>query len=301
MLYTALAKRAELVVYPKFSGPEFWDRVRSFGITGSTIVGPDLLPQAPARADDDDNPLRLVLTGRHSPEWRQRFGVERTFTFYNMSEISRPLQLQPAPAKMLSVGLPRPGVAVRIVDGHDIEVPVGEVGELIVRTDRPWEMNLGYVGNPAATSEAWRNGWFHTGDAFRVDPESGEYLFVDRMKDCVRRRGENISSYEVEAEIQQHLAVRECAVVAVPGEFRGDEEVKAVVVLEPGHELDPADLVKFLQPSLPAFMVPRCFEFVDELPRTETAKVRKVGLRANGVNNRMWDGVADRANRVEHV
>ena len=289
MVYTAVARGATLIVYPKFSGSAYWDRVRTHGVTVSTVVGAELILQAAPRDEDSDNPLRLVLTGRHSPDWSRRFGVERAFGFYNMSEISSPLQLPPKPANPLSVGVPRQGVELRIVDHNDLEVPEGEIGELIVRTDRPWEMNIGYVNNPDATVAAWRNGWFHTGDAFRFDVESGEYLFIDRMKDCVRRRGENISSYEVESEIMSHPKIVDCAVVGVPGDLSGDEEVMAVLVLAPSTELEPNDLVQYLEPRLPVFMLPRYINIVDDLPRTETAKVRKAELRAEGVTQDTWD------------
>ena len=124
-----------------------------------------------------------------------------------MTEMSSPLRVgERNPAPLGTCGRPRPGVEVRMVDENDCEVAPGTVGELIVRTDRPWAMNHGYYENPEATARAWRNGWFHTGDAFRSD-EDGNFFFVDRMKDAIRRRGENISSFEVETEICAHPAV----------------------------------------------------------------------------------------------
>ena len=122
-----------------------------------------------------------------------------------MTEVSTPIRSGKNPAPLGTCGRPRPGVEARVVDENDCEVAPGEVGELIVRTDRPWAMNHGYYKNPEATARAWRNGWFHTGDAFRVG-EDGQYFFVDRMKDAIRRRGENISSFEVETEICAHPA-----------------------------------------------------------------------------------------------
>jgi crotonobetaine/carnitine-CoA ligase len=168
-----------------------------------------------------------------------------------------------------------------------MDVPVGAVGELIVRADEPWTMNHGYHGNAEATARAWRNGWFHTGDAFRQD-EAGNFFFVDRMKDAIRRRGENISSFEVEAEIGAHPKVRESAVVAVPSEF-GEDEVLAIIAPVPGETVDPAELIAFLAPRLPHFMVPRYVRILADLPKTPTQKVEKHILRSDGLTKDTWD------------
>jgi crotonobetaine/carnitine-CoA ligase len=163
-------------------------------------------------------------------------------------------------------------------------------GELILRTDMPWAMNGGYHRNPEATAAAWRNGWFHTGDAFRRDAE-GTFYFVDRLKDAIRRRGENISSFEVEREIIAHPNVREVAVVATQSEF-AEDEVLAVVAPMPGCSVDAAELAEFLRPRLPHFMVPRYIRFLDELPKTPTQKVQKHLLRADGRTPDTWDSAA---------
>jgi crotonobetaine/carnitine-CoA ligase len=191
-------------------------------------------------------------------------------------------------------------VDVRLVDDNDCEVPDGTVGEMILRTDRPWGMNHGYHKNPEATARAWRNGWFHTGDAFRRDA-SGNYFFVDRMKDAIRRRGENISSFEVEVEVVAFPAVREAAVIAVPSEL-GEDEVMAVVAPAPGHEIDPAALLAFLRDRLAYFMIPRYLRVLPELPKTPTAKVLKAELRAQGITPDTWDreqaGISIRRDRI---
>jgi crotonobetaine/carnitine-CoA ligase len=177
---------------------------------------------------------------------------------------------------------------VRIVDEHDQPVGVDEVGELIVRTDEPWVLNSGYYGMPEATATAWRNGWFHTGDGFRVDAD-GNYYFVDRMKDAIRRRGENISSFEVEALVVQHPDVAECAAIGVPSEF-SEDEVKVCVVLHAEVTLSAADLVTWLEPRMPKFMIPRYVEFVDGLPKTEaTMRTQKAKLRDHAINANTWD------------
>jgi crotonobetaine/carnitine-CoA ligase len=224
-------------------------------------------------------------------KWQERFGVEHIFSFYNMSEISSPLQTGSNPRNLKSVGTVRPGAQVRIVDENDLELPPGAVGELIVRIDAPWEMSLGYLGNPGATAEAWRNGWFHTGDAF-VRDANGHYYFVDRMKDCIRRRGENISSFDVEREILLHPDVLECAVVAIVVEAGDDPEVRALVVPKPGAAVDPADLARRLEERLPKFMRPRFIEVVGALPRNPTGKILKRDLRQQPLGVAAWDRLA---------
>ena len=166
-------------------------------------------------------------------------------------------------------------------------VPIGEIGEMLVRTDRPWAMNSGYNANPEATAEAWRNGWFHTGDAFRRD-EDGYFYFVDRVKDAIRRRGENISSFEVEAEVCRHPAVREAAAIAVPSEY-SEDEVMVVVAPVPGKSIDPHNLAEFLIETMPYFMVPRYVRILEELPKTPSAKVMKAELRSEGITDDTWD------------
>ncbi len=216
----------------------------------------------------------------------QRFGVD-VYTIFNMTEVSSPIVSGPNPAVRGTCGKVRPGVEVRLVDAHDCEVGLGEVGEMLVRTDRPWAMNSGYYKNPRATAQAWRNGWFHTGDAFRQDAD-GYFYFVDRMKDAIRRRGENISSFEVEADVVQHPAVREVAAIGVPSDL-GEEDVMVVVAPVDGAQIDPAELIEFLRPRMAHFMVPRYLRVVNELPKTPTAKVQKHRLREQGITADTWD------------
>jgi crotonobetaine/carnitine-CoA ligase len=189
--------------------------------------------------------------------------------------------------KYSSCGRVRPGYQVRIVDEHDEEVPPGTVGELIVRADEPWVMNVGYLNMPEATADAWRHGWFHTGDALMCD-DDGDFYFVDRLKDAIRRRGENISSAEVEIEVSAFPAVAECAAVAVPSEW-SEDEVKVFVIAKPDTNLDPVELIEFLRPRMAHYMIPRFVEIVDELPRTNTFKVMKHELRDRGNSDATWD------------
>ncbi|GAA3523139.1 ATP-dependent acyl-CoA ligase [Aeromicrobium panaciterrae] len=298
---TMALTEGELIVRPTFSLSEFWLDVRRFGIRSTVLVGAmaDFLLAAEPAADDADTTLTNVLMAPVTPrvdEFNARFGT-RAWTAYNMTEISVPFATEdwgiddPASCGVLRTDFPH--YEARLVDEWDNEVETGEVGELIVRTGVPWTLNAGYLHQPEATARAWRNGWFHTGDAFRRDAE-GRYYFVDRMKDTIRRRGENISSFEVEAEVLQHPQVAECAAVAVSADELEDE-IKVVVVESAPGALDPAELVSFLSSRVPRYMVPRYVEIVAELPRTQTLRVQKAELRARQPGGVLWDRqVSDR-------
>jgi crotonobetaine/carnitine-CoA ligase len=205
-----------------------------------------------------------------------------------MTEVSSPITSQGWDlANERTCGRPRPGYDCRIVDEHDEEVPVGEVGELVVRASEPWALMAGYWNAPEKTVEAWRNLFFHTGDALTCD-EGGNFYYIDRIKDVIRRRGENISSVELEAEILEHPAVYEAAAFGVPSEF-GEDEVMVSLVPHPGVDIVPGDIALFLEKRIPAYMVPRYVDIVTDLPRTPTEKVRKLVLRERGVGPSTWD------------
>jgi crotonobetaine/carnitine-CoA ligase len=250
--------------------------------------------QAPPKLDDSDNSLESILMGpllANFDEFAERFGV-RIATGYAMTEIGGPLASQgwdlPNAFSCGTIRTGYPDYELRVVDEHDEPVGLGEIGELIIRTGEPWNLNSGYFNMPEKTAEAWRNGWFHTGDGFKVD-EEGNYYFVDRLKDAIRRRGENISSFEVEAYVMRHPAVAEVAAVAAPSEHMEDE-VKVVVVRRPGEEVTAEELIEFLIPIMPRFMIPRYVEFIAELPKTDTTqRVRKMILREDVLNENTWD------------
>lgn len=184
------------------------------------------------------------------------------------------------------MGRPRSGIEVRLVDEHDREVPVGSPGEVVVRASLPWVLNAGYFRNPEATAQAWRNGWFHTGDIARRDAE-GDLFYLDRSKDVIRRRSENISSVELEAAVRTHPAVQDAAAIGV--DTPEGEEVLVVVTPQPGQQIDPEHLLRFLIPRLPHFMVPRFVRVVDALPKTQTNRVQKAELRRQGLTVDCWD------------
>ena len=290
-IYRMLVKGGSIALVESFNTNSFWDTVRATGTTCLTLLGamvPFLLKLPPGPGDRQHTLKKVVLVplSDDAQAFADRFGVD-VYTTFNMTETSWPLVSERNPAVRGTCGRPREGIEARIVDDNDCEVAPGAIGELILRADTPWTMNHGYHNNPEATAQAWRNGWFHTGDAFRRDAD-GNFFFVDRLKDAIRRRGENISSFEVEAELMAHPAVREAAAVAVPSEH-GEDEVLAVVAPVAGQSVDPAELLSFLLPRMPHFMVPRYVRVLPELPKTPTQKVQKNLLRADGVTSDTWD------------
>ena len=302
--FAMLVRGGSIVLPERFSTDTFWPLVRSTDVTVVFLLGvmATFLLKAPPGPGDRDHKVRkcfIVPLNDGAQEFHERFGVD-VYTIFNMTEISSPIVSEPNPTVRGTCGKVRPGVDVRLVDENDCEVAVGAVGEMIVRTDRPWAMNHGYYKNLEATVRAWRNGWFHTGDAFRRD-EEGNFFFVDRIKDAIRRRGENISSFEVEAEIVRFPAIREAAAIAVPSEL-GEDEVMAVVAPAPGQEVDPAALVEFLRDRLAYFMIPRYVRVLPELPKTPSSKVLKTQLRKDGVTPDTWDrekaGIVIRRDRI---
>jgi carnitine-CoA ligase len=291
-VYAALLRRASMAMIPGFSASRFWDQIRAFectttaGMVGSLTA---FLAKNEPRSDDREHGMTLAIAypiddAIRNVAHRHGFGF---FTGFGMTEVPMPIVSDVNGGEHGESGRPRSGVDCRVVDENDLEVPAGVVGELVVRADLPWVLTPGYFGNDEATAKAWRNGWFHTGDAFRKD-DAGRFYFVDRIKDSIRRRGENISSHEVEREILAHPSVRDVAVVPVRDEG-GDDEVMAVIEVVSGTSIDYAELTQFLIPRMAYFMVPRYVRIVDQLPRTETSKVKKQQLRAEGPTPDTWD------------
>jgi crotonobetaine/carnitine-CoA ligase len=186
-----------------------------------------------------------------------------------------------------AMGRLAPGFQARIVDDQDNPLPPGTAGELVLRADEPFAFATGYFAMADKTVEAWRNLWFHTGDRVVMDRD-GYFTFVDRIKDAIRRRGENISSFEVEQVVAGHGAVAGVAVFPVRSEL-AEDEVMAAVVLKPDQVISPEDLLRYCEPRLPHYALPRYVDFVDTLPTTENGKVRKAELRARGITPATWD------------
>lgn len=288
----ALQSDARMLLRERLSVSSFWEDVRKFGCTVTTAVGGmcNMLYAQPTRPDDADNPMRLIYAVPIPYEIRATFekrfglGMVEGYGATECNIIAWTSLDDPAPQG--SCGRPSPWYEVCIMDELCRPVPDGQSGEIVVRGRTPWLLMDRYFGMAEQTVEVYRQQWFHTGDRGRL--EDGWLYFIDRMKDSIRRRGENISSYEVEQSVLKHPSISEAAAVAVPSDLQEDE-VKLVVVCRDGAALSAEDLFLWCGDALPGFMVPRYIEFRTELPRTPTLKVRKVDLREAGEAAQIWD------------
>jgi crotonobetaine/carnitine-CoA ligase len=240
---------------------------------------------------DADNPLRLIYSVPVPWEFKEsfeaRFGL-RLIEAYGRTESNLNICChlnEETPSGSCGRASERFDVSIR--DENGVEVPRGVAGEIWARAKEPNTMMIGYVGPPELTAQTMHGNWMKSGDRAYMD-DQGYVFFVDRIKDAIRRRGENISSVEVERVLNGHPSIAEVAVVPVKADV-GEDEVKAVVVLKPGFELAPEALLEFAYQSLPYFMVPRFIEFKAELPRTPTMRVKKVDLREEGCTQATWD------------
>lgn len=293
-LFAVVQTEASMAVTEAFKASDFWEMLRRTGSTTTPGLGPtfiSILEKPEPAPSDRDNPLRHFNAQAMTPQARafaERFGCT-TMGSYSMTETSGLCVSGLNEGEDGRVGRPRDGIELRVVDENDVEVPSGTPGEVIVRATLPWTLNAGYHDNPEATAAAWRNGWFHTGDYVRRDAE-GNIFFVDRVKDVIRRRSENISSSEVELEVRAFAAVQDAAAIGVRAD--GDDEVLVVVTAVPGRTIDPKALIDFLVPRMPHFMVPRFVRIVNELPKTHTNRVQKPALREIGLLDSDWDRVS---------
>jgi crotonobetaine/carnitine-CoA ligase len=300
-LYASLIAGIRCVLLEKFSASQWVDQLHATGATITNSLGavlPFVHSQPPSERDRSHRLTRIFAAPvPHDmlDALEARFGVSRYVTTYGMTECCMPFMT------LGDVELPRGACGVlvdqwfeaRLVDPEtDLEVADGELGELILRPRAPWTMNSGYVNMADNTLDAWRNLWFHTGDAMRRDA-AGWFYFVDRFKDALRRRGENISSFEVEEPLRTHPAVAEVAVIGVPAdEMAGEEEVKACVVLNAGQSLAETELIDWCLERMPRFLVPRYIQFVETLPKTPTERVQKAELRKQHASTAGWDRIA---------
>ncbi len=277
----AIINGGRIAIVPRFSASGFWDDVRKYRADvahGIFSMVPILLKQPP-RPDDADQPARRFYFAKVNEEFERRFNC-RIVEVYGATETGVVTLTPPGGERRKdSCGKPNTDTFdVMIANERDEPVALGEVGEILVRPKRPFAMLSAYYNSPEATLEAYRNFWFHTGDNARADAD-GYYYFVDRKKDSIRRRGENISSSEVEATLNRHPAILECAVIAAPSEL-GEDEVQAVVVLREGAKATAEELWAFCDEHMPRFWVPRFIEFRREMPKTPSQKIQKYLLRA---------------------
>ncbi len=288
----ALVAGAIFVPGPRFSASLLWRRLAESQATVTYLLGAMVHILAKREPDPYERAHRVRIAlapatpaALYEP-FRERFGIELV-DGWGSTEANVVLATAVGGAPPGSMGAITPGFDARVVDEDDEEVQPGTPGELVVRSDEPYAFANGYHGLPEQTLESWRNLWLHTGDRVVRDGD-GWFWFVDRLKDSIRRRGENISSYEVEAALATHPDVAAVAVVPVPSQL-GEDEVLACVVPRPGSSLDPAELVRFCEPRLAYFAIPRYVELLDELPLTANGKIEKYRLRERGVTERTWD------------
>jgi len=280
----ALVCGGSVVLSERFSVSRFLAEIRASGATITNFLGAmsEFLWSQPAGPDDRNHALRLVSmspTPRHAAQFEERFGL-RVMSNYGLSDFGTVTAFVPGsapPAKLGSIGKARAVFELKVVDDDDFECPRGVVGELVIRAKEPWRAATGYYKMPEQTLAAHRNQWFHTGDRAYEDAD-GYFWFVDRKKDCIRRRGENISAFEVEQALLTHPQVANAAVfpVATP---ENDEEVGACIVLREGATVDEAGLVAHCAANMAYFMVPRYIQLLPELPTTVNQKVEKFKLK----------------------
>jgi carnitine-CoA ligase len=294
--YAALWADCALAVSPRFSAGSFWDEIRASGATQFNSLGAmtNILLKAPASPRDREHQVRQAMVVPLSVETYRalssRFGVKVT-SLYAMTETFAVTMFTPddPEAKGASAGRPRGLAEVLIVSEDDDPLPAGEVGEICVRPREPGIIMSGYYKMPEATVRDTRNLWLHTGDRGRLD-DDGYLYFVDRKKEAIRRRGENISAYEVEMLIARHPSVLEVAAVPVASEL-SEDEVMVFIVCRSGCEVSEAELVRFANQNMAHFMVPRFVHFIETLPKTASEKIEKYKLKTWAEQNRLtlWD------------
>lgn len=301
----ALVSGASYVLGERFSASRFWSRMADSGATFTYLLGAmvGILDAQPASELDRQHRVRAALSpgtpGRLLESFHKRFGVA-LLDGYGSTETNSVIATRPDDVRPGYIGRLQPGFSMRVVDVLGADVPAGTPGELLLRSDQPHAFASGYYAMPEATVEAWGDLWFHTGDRVVVDPD-GWIRFVDRIKDVIRRRGENISSVEVEDVLAHHDAIEHVAVFAVDSEL-GEEEVMAAIVPRPGHSLDFSAIVDYCRPRLASYAIPRFFVERADLPLTENGKVRKRDLRSLGTDG-AWDREPPRTPRadVSHI
>lgn len=296
-LGATLIAGASATIRERFSAGAWLDDLHQSGATITHTLGAisAFVIAQPASAKDCDHSLRLIVAApnlvEHERLWRERFGVRDVLGGYGMTEVNIPL--------FGKLGEPRPGTCGRPYDRYfevelrdpenDHPVPAGHVGEIMVRPRAAHCFMAGYLNLPEKTVQAWRNLWFHTGDAARLGAD-GYVTFVDRLKDCIRRRGENVSAADVERVLAELPDVAEVAAYGVPSAIPGgEEEIMCSIVLAAGAQPDTQTIAKHASAKMPRFAQPRYIDFVVSLPRTETEKIRKAELRSMGVTSTTID------------
>jgi carnitine-CoA ligase len=292
----ALWAECSIALSARFSASAFWDEICTMGATQFNALGAmgNIIVQIPPGEYEHRHRLRqcmlVPMQKALYDEVSKRFGVKITAVFA-MSENYAVTNFVPddRPDKVGSAGSPRGASWIKIIDDEGTELPAGAVGEILIKPRHPGSMMLGYYKMPEASAQAFREGWFCTGDRGYLDSD-GYMYFVDRKKEAIRRRGENISAYEVEMILSKHPAILEVAAIAVPSEM-SEDEVMVYVVLKPGKTLTEREVVEFGIERMTYFMVPRFVSFIDQLPKTATEKIEKYKLQQDAKARRdsLWD------------
>ncbi len=276
----------------RFSASRFWDDVRRYNASTFNALGamiPILLKQPP-RASDKEHRIHVVFSAA-APKWaweqfEERFGTN-IWECYGAVDGGGFMLLNLGNGPKGSMGVPPPGVDARVFREDGSEAEPHEVGELVFKVDDPEARRVDYYKNEKASAAKIREGWFYTGDLASRD-EEGWFYFADRATDSLRRRGENISSFEIEKIVNQHPSVLESGAYGVPSEL-GEDDVMLAVVRKPGMDVTPEELVAFCEQRMAKFMVPRYIDFRESLPKTETHRVQKAKLKKEGVTASTWD------------
>src|SRR3954454_7697451 len=289
----AMVSGAKCVIHKRFSASRFWSICSEHGVTAFNGQGEMLriLLKQPVSDADRSNSIRVVVGAAAATdlvvEFEERFGLAG-LDAYGMTETGPTIIVPWDRRRPGAAGLPTPWYDVRLVDDADGDVPVGETGEIAVRPRRPFVMMERYWGNDAATLASMGNLWFHTGDNAYQD-EDGFFWFVARGTDSIRRRGENVSAWEVERVLADHDELLEAAVFGVPSEL-GGQEVMVAVVRRPESDVSAEDLLDYCTGKMPHFAVPRYVRFMDRLPRQNAQRVLKPQLKAEGTDAPgVWD------------
>lgn len=288
----ALVCGATFVLGPRFSASRFWERLTESGATVTYLLGAMvsiLATRAESPFDHAHAVTRALAPATPAELWdtvERRFGI-RIIEGHGMTETNGAIGPRGGEQRPGYMGCTIEGFHARVVDNAGRDVRPGTAGELLLSSDEPLAFASRYWRNEDATHAAWVDGWFHTGDRVVAD-EDGYLRFLDRAKDAIRRRGENISAWEVEQVLLLHPSVAAAAAIGVPSPL-GEDDVMACLVAREDVRLDPADLIAFCAGRLAYFAVPRYIEFFDELPLTENGKVKKYALRDRGLAPTTWD------------
>ncbi|MHB1216934.1 MAG: AMP-binding protein [Alphaproteobacteria bacterium] len=289
MIVAAIEHDVTIALVERFSATRFWDQVNHYKATQVHYLGGilSILLKQPPRPDDGKSTARVAWGGGAPPNvWQafvERFKVEVREN-YGMSECSS-ITLANTDGTFGRVGKPLPYFEVRIADEEGKPLGPDQMGEIVVREKSPGYIMKGYFRNPEATGRALRDGWMYTGDLGSYD-EKGYFRFLGRKKDAIRRRGENVSAWEVERVLGEHPSVAECAIVGVDAEM-GEQEIKAFVRPMDGAKPDPLELIKWCEKRLAYFQVPRYVAFVDSFAKTATDRIQKEKLSKKSDDS--WD------------